>query len=61
MKTVILYLNKLNDCVYANYTDNDVNKANKSLTRYVIPEHLLKIFVRYYGVKLHPITRNNVI
>ena len=53
MRTIYLYLNYSNVAVYADFTDNMVNKSNNQLKRFEMNINTLKTFIEYYDVKLH--------
>ena len=62
MKTIYLYLNNLNQAVYCNFNDSEVNKSNPSLRKYVFnSEKNLSLFIIKYGIRLHPESLLNVI
>ena len=60
-KMTIIYVNKSNQVVYCNFKDSYMNSVNSNLRCYIIKTELLNIFVKYYGLKLHPETLNHII
>jgi hypothetical protein len=55
MRTIYLYLNYLNQAVYIDFRDSIPNKYNKQLKRFTFTDdNTLKIFMRYYQIKIHP-------